>query len=173
MTMKNKFFTILTTGLVAGFAWAGVAVADDLPIAVVDGNKVFAKFQPTIEENLKKEFKDRQQKLMSMQEELQKMSEKLDKDSEIMSEAEVEKLQETFAEKQMEFQQLSVEYSEVYNERGNEEFQKLIEKVQTAAKDYAADKKLDLIIQKGAVLYSDAKYDVTDDLISKVEAAKK
>ncbi|MFI4954824.1 MAG: OmpH family outer membrane protein [Gammaproteobacteria bacterium] len=170
--MKNKLLNIFAASLVVGFGWTSVALADDLPIAVVDGNKVFQQFQPAIEEDLKKEFKDQQQKLMTMQEELQKTSEKLDKDAEIMSAAELEKLQESFAEKQMEFQQLSVEYSEVYNERGNEEFQKLIEKVQTAAKELATEKKLALVVQKGAVLYSDEKYDVTDALVKKIEAAK-
>ena len=171
--MKNKFLPILAAGLMFGsLTVANAADEATLPIAVVDGNKVFQQFQPAIEEELKKEFKDQQQKLMTMQEDLQKTSEQLDKDAEIMSESEVEKLQEKFAEKQMEFQQLSVEYSEAYNERGNEEFQKLIDKVSAAAKDLATEKKYAMVIQKGAVLYADDKYDVTDDLIKKVEAAK-
>jgi outer membrane protein len=175
--MKKTLINIFATSLVVGLSLTNIAFAADeatatLPIAVVDGNKVFQQFQPAIEEDLKKEFKDQQQKLMTMQDDLQKMSGQLDKDAEIMSEAEVEKLQEKFAEKQMEFQQISVEYSEAYNERGNEEFQKLIERVQTAAAALAKEKNYALVVQKGAVLYSDDKYDVTDDLIKQVEATK-
>ena len=146
--------------------------SSNVSIAVVDGNLVFQKFQPAIEEELKKEFKDEQQKLMKMQEDLQKMSEQLDKESSIMSASEVEAMQQKFAEKQMEFQQLSVQYSETYNERGNEEFQKLIEKVQAAAKDLATKNGYTLVIQRGAVLYADDKYDITDALVKEIEATK-
>lgn len=169
--MKKTLNHFLTAGaVVASLSMTGTAfAAEDLPIAIVDGNVVFQKFQPGIEAELKKEFKDQQQKLMKLQGDLQKMSEQLDKDAEIMSEAEVEKLQQNFAEKQMEFQQLSVEYSEAYNERGNEEFQTLIEEVQAAAKEIAAEKGYAMVVQRGAILYADDKYDVTEELIKDVE----
>lgn len=175
----KKQFTHLTAAITLtvlgtlGITGAGYAAEPEtLPIAIVDGNVVFQKFQPAIEAELKKEFKDQQQKLMKLQADLQKMSEQLDKDAEIMSEAEVDKLQQNFAEKQMEFQQLSVEYSEAYNERGNEEFQALIEKVQAAAKEMANEKGYALVIQRGAVLYADDKYDITAELIKDVEGMK-
>jgi outer membrane protein len=172
--MKKQLSTFLAAATVLGsLALPGLGyAAEALPIGIVDGNLVFQKFQPSIEAELKKEFKDQQQKLMKLQTDLQKMSEQLDKDAEIMSEAEVDKLQQNFAEKQMEFQQLSVEYSEAYNERGNEEFQALIEKVQAAAKEIADEKGYQLVVQRGAVLYADAKYDITAELIKDVEGMK-
>jgi len=176
--MKKQFISSLLVGLIAIFGLTQLAFADDaantanFPVAVVDGTAVFGKFQPGIESELKKEFADQQQDLIKKQEELQKMSEKLDNEADLMKADEVETLQETFAEKQMEFQQKSLEYNEAYNKRGNEVFQALIDKVQKAAEQIAQEKKLAMVVQRGAVLYADAKYDVTDELITKVEAMK-
>lgn len=169
----KKLITSLLVSLVAILGWTQLAVAaEGFPVAVVDGTAVFQKFQPGIESELKKEFADQQQKLVKMQEELQGMSEKLDSDADIMSESEVEKMQETFAEKQMEFQQLSLEYNEAYNKRGNEVFQKLIDKVQTASAEIAKDKGYEIVVQRGAVLYADDKLDITEELIKKIQDMK-
>lgn len=175
--MKKQLLTSLV-GILATVGVAQIAIAADeaapanFPVAVVDGTAVFAKFQPGIESELKKEFADQQQDLIKRQEELQKMGEKLDSEADLMQEKEVEAMQETFAEKQMEFQQKSLEYNEAYNKRGNEVFQALIDKVQKASEQIAKEKNLAMVVQRGAVLYADAKYDVTDELISKVQEMK-
>jgi outer membrane protein len=160
--------------LVLGIGLSSVCfAADEVKFAVVDGNEVFTQFQPAIEEDLKKEFKDQQQKLVAMQADLQKMGEKLDKDAATMSVSEVEKMQALFAEKQMEFQKLSIEYNEAYNEAGNKAFQALIEKVQAASTAMATEKGYSIVLQRGAVLYADPKFDVTKDLIARIQAAEK
>jgi outer membrane protein len=172
--MKKQFITSLLVSSIAVFGSQVALAADEakFPVAVVDGTAVFQKFQPGIESELKKEFADQQQKLVKMQEELQTMSEKLDSDADIMKADEVEKMQETFAEKQMEFQQVSLEYNEAYNKRGNEVFQTLIDKVQKASEEIAKENGYELVVQRGAVLYADDKLDVTDALVKKIEAAK-
>ena len=159
--------------LAMGLGVSSVSMADELKFAVVDGNEVFSQFQPAIEDDLKKQFKDQQQKLVAMQADLEKMGTTLDKDAATMSVSEVEKMQAQFAEKQMEFQKLSIEYNEAYNEAGNTAFQALIEKVQAASKAMAEEKGYALVLQRGAVLYSDPKYDVSKDLIARVQAADK
>lgn len=172
--MNKPFITTLLASLVTVLSATQALAADEakFPVAVVDGTAIFQKFQPGIESELKKEFADQQQKIIKMQEELQAMSEKLDSEADIMKADEVEKMQETFAEKQMEFQQLSLEYNEAYNKRGNEVFQKLIDKVQKASSEIAKENGYELVVQRGAVLYADDDLDVTEDLIDKIEDMK-
>jgi outer membrane protein len=159
---------VLSLGLVS------VASAKDYNIALIDGNQIMQEFQPGIDAKLKKEFKTRQDKLVGMQTELQTTGEKLNRDSSIMAETELKKQQEKFVEKQKEFQKLSVAFNEDVNKRGNEEMQKLVAQVKTAVDTLAKEGKYDLVLQKGAVMFTSSNNtDITTQVISKLKTNAK
>jgi Skp family chaperone for outer membrane proteins len=53
--------------------------------------------------------------------------------------------------------------------RGNEELEKLLAKVKTAAQKVAADKKFDVVLQSGAAIYFDKSYDITQDVLAQLD----
>ncbi len=167
-----KKLSSLLVSLVLSLGLTSVAVAKDYNIALIDGNQIMQEFQPGIDAKLKKEFKARQDKLIAMQNDLQQTSEKLNRDSSIMAEAELKKQQEKFVERQKEFQKLSYEFNEDVNKRGNEEMQKLVAQVKTVVDSLAKDGKYDLVLQKGAIMFTSSNNsDITTQVISKLKAA--
>lgn len=166
-----KTLSKLIVSLVLSLGVITAAQAKDYSIAIVDGNQIMQEFQPGIDAKLKKEFKARQDKLIGMQTELQQTSEKLNRDSSVIAEADLKKQQEKFIEKQKEFQKLSYDFNEAVNKRGNEEMQKLVDRVKNVIDVVGKDGKYDLVLQKGAVMYSsDNNTNITAQVISKLKA---
>lgn len=165
-----KKLSALLVSIIAALGLSTGAMAKEYTIALVDGNQIMQEFQPGIDAKLKKEFKARQDKLVAMQTELQETSEKLNRDSSIMAEAELKKQQEKFMERQKEFQKLSYEFNEAVTKRGNEEMQKLVSQVKTVVDGIAKDGKFDLVLQKGAIMFSSgSSTDLTPQVISKLK----
>lgn len=166
-----KTLTKIVISLALSLGLTAVAHAKDYSIALVDGNQIMQEFQPGIDAKLKKEFKTQQDKLLGMQNDLQQTGEKLNRDSSIMAEAELKKQQEKFIERQKEFQKLSYEFNEAVTKRGNEEMQKLVTRVKSVVDTVAKDGKFDLVLQKGAVMFtSGSNTDITSEVITKLKS---
>ncbi|MGA2655822.1 MAG: OmpH family outer membrane protein [Gammaproteobacteria bacterium] len=159
-----KRFVILSVMLFSYAAFANAA-----SIAFIDGTAVMKKYEGTIENTLKGEFKSKEETLTKMQKELVDSTETYTRDSAMMSNEEKLAFQQTFEKKQMEFQKLSSELNQERMKRGNEELEKLLAKVKTAAQKVAADKKFDVVLQSGAAIYFDKSYDITQDVLAQLD----
>jgi outer membrane protein len=145
------------------------AFAEASSIAFIDGTAIMKKYEGTIESQLKTEFKGKEENLTKMQKQLVDSTETYTRDSAMMSNEEKLAFQQNFEKQQMEFQKLSAEFNQERMKRGNEELEKLLAKVKTAAQKVAADKKYDIVLQSGAALYFDNSLDITQAVLAQLD----
>jgi len=143
--------------------------AQALNVAVVDGSQVIKKYQPAIDAKLKREFKDREGQLVALQADLRKMSDKLQRDKAVLSATELSKMQTEFQNKERELQRQGAAFNEDVSLRGNQEMQILLQKVQTVIDKIAADKKYDMVIQRGAAVYVNDSLDITPAVLKQLD----
>jgi len=92
---------------------------------------------------------------------LKKLDEKLRRDNAILSASELRNLQREFQTKEREFQREGSAYNEDITLRGNQELQALVQQVQSVVDEVAKTNKYEIILQRGAAVYLDEKYDIT------------
>ncbi len=155
--------------LVAVMLCSYVGFAQASTIAFIDGTAVMKKYEGTIESKLKTEFTSKEESLTKMQKQLVDSTETYTRDSAMMSNDEKLAFQQNFEKQQMEFQKLSAEFNQQRMKRGNEELEKLLAQVKTAAQKVAKDKKYDIVLQSGAALYFDNSLDITQDVLAQLD----
>jgi len=170
--MMKKFAKLLLVGLIAGFL-ALPGYAADVKIGFIDGNEIIKKYQPAIDEKLKKEFKDRESNIVAMQEDLKKLDEKLRRDNAILSASELKNLQLDFQTKEREFQRQGSAFNEDITMRGNQELQSLVQQVQAVVKDVAKANNYEIVLQRGTAVYFDDKYDITATVLKQLDTKVK
>ena len=168
----KKFAKLVLVSFVAAFI-ALPGYAADLKIAFVDGNEIIQKYQPAIDDKLKKEFKDREASIVALQEELKKLDEKLRRDNAILSASELKNLQRDFQTKEREFQRQGSAFNEDITMRGNQELQALVQQVQNVVSDVAKANNYEVVLQRGAAVYFDNKYDITPMVLKQLDAKVK
>ncbi len=138
-------------------------------IAFIDGARIIEKYEPIIDTKLQEEFKADQEKIVALQKTLVAQSEQYNRDAAVLSADEVAKMREKFEKDQMEFQRLSTEYNQKRGTRGNQELEKLLNDVKTAAEAIAKKGNYSVVLQKGAAIYfADAKADITDEVMKNI-----
>jgi outer membrane protein len=138
-------------------------------IGFIDGTAIIKKYEGSIEDKLRGEFKDKADNLTKMQKQLVDSTETYTRDSAMMSDQEKASFQQNFEKQQMEFQKLSNELNQQRMKRGNEELEKLLETVKSAAQKVASEKKFDIVLQSGAALYYDKSLDITQDVLAQLD----
>lgn len=139
-------------------------------IAFVDGAKIIAKYEPQIDGKLQKEFKDQQDKLMTLQKQLVDQSDKYKRDAATMSPEEVKTLQASFEKNQADFQKMSNDFNQKRSARANEELEKLLAQVRDASSSVAGKEGYSIVLQRGAALFvKNAGADITDKVLAMVQ----
>lgn len=157
--------------LIIALVFAATAVsAADLNVAFVNGQKIFEKYRGEIDGRLVKEFTARKDKIVALQNDLKGNVEKLDRDGPTMSKDEMGKLKGQVERQQREFQRLSQAYHEDFNMRGNQELQKLSDKMKSIVDKYAKANNIDVVLQRGAAVFVDKKLDITDKVLSQLDS---
>ena len=146
-----------------------VGLAQASTVAFVDGTAIMKKYEGSIESKLKTEFKGKEESLTKLQKQLVDSTETYTRDSAMMSNEEKLAFQQNFEKQQMEFQKLSAEFNQERMKRGNEELEKLLAQVKTAAQKVATDKKYDIVLQSGAALYFSNSLDITQDVLAQID----
>ncbi|MBS0289093.1 MAG: OmpH family outer membrane protein [Proteobacteria bacterium] len=122
-------------------------------------------------EKLKKEFKAREEKIVSSEKALKEKAEKLQRNGAIMSEAEKGKLESEVLADQRKLQHLQTEFREDATIRQQEEMKKLMDKINHVVDDIAKKEKYDLIIHKDVVPFAAKTVDVTDKVLKAIGSA--
>lgn len=145
-------------------------VADGLKVGVIDMRTIVnsAPQAKDAMEKLKKEFKAREDKIVSTEKTLKEKSEKLQRNSAVMSESEKSKLEKEVVSTQRELQRLQAEFREDAAVRQQEEMKKIIDRVKVAVEDIAKKEKYDLIIHNEVVPYSAKGVDITDKVVKAI-----
>jgi outer membrane protein len=155
------------------FTMANVAVAANdsalnLKVGVIDLQQIVQKSPQMVKINaeLEKQFKPRSTALLSMRKNLQAEIEKLNRDGSVMSNADRSALQTKINNDTTAFQKQAGEFQRDLSTAENDARQKFAQQVTTAINSVATAQQYDMIIQKSAVPYTNAKLDVTTQVLN-------
>lgn len=144
--------------------------AGDYRIAVVDPNRVVEQ-SPQYEaarDALQSEIEERERDLREQQEQIASLQRKLEKDGALMSESEIQRLQNDIRSRTRRLKYARDEFQEDFALRQNELRTKLGRQVQEVVVALAKEQKIDLIISDGLV-YSNPRIDISDLVIERLK----
>jgi outer membrane protein len=170
--LQSRTFTQLTTALVLSLGLSVAAYAQELKIGLVNSEKILKEVNvaKVAQDRIEAEFSKRDKEVQDMGNRLRAMAEKLDKDSPVLAEAERNRRQREVAEMDRDWQRKRRELGEDLNQRRNEEFASIQERIIRSIKQLAEAEKFDLIVQD-AVYFSN-RVDITDRVIRLMNAAR-
>jgi outer membrane protein len=147
-----------------------LAHAAEYRIAVVDPNRVVEK-SPQYEaarDALQREVEDREHGLRDQQEQIAALQKKLERDGTLMSENEIQRLQNDIRSRTRKLKYARDEFQEDFALRQNELRKKLGRQVNEVVVELAKEQKFDLIISDGLV-YSNPRIDISDLVIERLK----
>lgn len=172
MMLNKKVLYLL--GMLALFAMGPNASvnAADLKIGVINVARLLDSAPQTKSalQALQDEFAPRERELVAQQQELRTQGEALQRDSAILSEDERRSREQSLREKQRELARKTGQFREDANLRRNEELGRLQRLLLDEVNVYATNNGYDLIIGDG-VLYARGEVDITDQVLTRMEAA--
>jgi len=115
-------------------------------------------------EKVEREFKTRDNTLVSAQKELRRKEEKLKRDGSTMSAADRQKLESTISRLKRELKRDLTDFREDFSIARNREMGKLQKRINEAIVKVAKDEKYDLIVGD-SVVYASDRIDITDKVI--------
>jgi outer membrane protein len=158
-------------GAAAGLLALG-ALAQDLKIGYVNGERVLREATPAIaaQAKLEAEFKKRETELNDVGGKLRVAMERLEKESPTLAESERSRRQRDLAEQQRDFERKRRELLEDLNQRKNEELAAVTERASKVIKQIFEQEKYDLILQE--VVFAGPRVDITKKVIDALNAGK-
>lgn len=118
-----------------------------------------------LNKKLQEQFKPRQDKIAAAQKNLGDEINKLNDTSSKLTPEERNKLKDRVISDRAAYETMAKSYQEDLSKSQNEAMQKLMTKLQSAVSEVAQKDGYTLVVQKGAVLYSDPKSDVTSQVL--------
>ena len=168
--MSQAFRSIVLAAGVALFALS--AQAQEFKVGVVDTERILRESAPakTATTRLEAEFAKREKELAKDGGSLKEAIEKFQKEAPTMAEATRGNREKQLAEQDREFQRKRREFQDDLGSRRSEELQAVQDKSMKVIKQLADAGKYDLILQEA--VYFNPKYDITDQVIKGLNAAK-
>lgn len=162
---------LLTLALVSSlFAVGATAVqAAEMKIGVVN-TEVILRDSPAAQaasKKLEQEFSKRDKDINAAGQRLKSDIERFEKNASTMTEQERIRKQRDLGERDRGFQRRQRELREDFNQRRNEELQKLLRQANTVIKNIAQREKYDLILQEA--IYVNPKIDITDEVLKELK----
>jgi len=164
------FSSLPLLALLALLAVLSNAESADYTIAVIDANRVVEQ-SPQYEAAgaaLQREVAEREEALREQQEAVAELQEKLERDGDLMSEDELQRLQNDIRSRQRRLKYAQVEFQEEFSLRQNELRTKLVRQVQEVVVELAKEKEIDLILSEGVVYFSD-RIDMSEQVIERLK----
>ncbi len=157
-------------GVIALMLTAGLAQAQSGKIAVVDTAAVFQKMpqRQAVASKLESEFGSRVKEVQKMEADGRSFIEKQQKDMAFMNDQQKAEAQKKLNEMQSAYVQKRRALEQDQARRENEERQKMLARIKTAIDEITKAKGLDLVIERGAVIYVSPDLDITEQVIGKV-----
>jgi outer membrane protein len=168
--MKTQVYKLIVVLVGSGLlVCASMAAASDYVIAVIDPNRIVEQ-SPQYEAaraELQQEVSDREQKLLAQRKQITELRKKLESDSALMSEDEIQLLQNDIRSRDRKLKYAEDEFREDFALRQNELRTKLAQQVQEAVEELAKEEKIDLIVSEGLVYFS-KRIDISDKVIDRL-----
>jgi len=149
---------------------AAPVLANDIRIAVVDPNRIIEESPQyaAIREQLLAEIKEREAMLVAQQEDIDKLQRRLERDAALMSEAEIERLQNDIRARTRRLRYGKEELQEDFALRKSELRTRLTKQVEEVVRQIAREREIDLILTEGVVYFS-KRIDVSDEIIARLK----
>ena len=120
-------------------------------------------------ERLEKEFKPRDEALVSAQQELRDLEDQLAGEGGGYSDDERRRLEREIRSLRREIDRMEDEFKEDFNLRRNEELRKLQRLVYEAIVELAKEEGFDLIVNQDAVIFASERVDVTESVLTRLQ----
>jgi outer membrane protein len=157
-------------GLVLLFRSGWGLAAEPYRIVVVDPNRV-VESSPQYEsarKALQLEVEERERGLRQQQEEITELKGKLERDGEIMSQSEMQRLQNDIRSRTRKLKYAQDEFQEDLSLRQNELRTKLARQVQEVVVELAKELEIDLVLSEGLVYYR-KRVDISEQVIDRLK----
>ncbi|WP_143741984.1 OmpH family outer membrane protein [Thiorhodovibrio frisius] len=157
---------------VSGALWAEPSdeLGATLRIAVVDPNRIVEE-SPQYEsarQVLLEELKERESALLDQQEGIDRLQKRLERDAALMSEDELQRLQNDIRSRTRRLRYEKEEMQEDFALRKNELRTRLVKQVEEVVAQIAREKDIDLILTDGVVYFSE-RMDVSAEIIERLK----
>lgn len=152
----------------------GQAVAADVSVAFVHASRLLNE-SPQIAElkrRVREDFAPREQRLTEMQTQIRLLQEKLDKDGGGMSGGEQRRLRHDISTRQLKYKHARDELTQDRQLRYSEEEERVTQVIREVISQVAEDKKIDIVLQSGA-LWVSPKADITDQVLDRLHQVAK
>ena len=147
------------------------APASDYVVAVIDPNRVVEQ-SPQYEaarRELQQELAEREQKLASQQAEFEELKAKLERDGPLMSQDELQRLQNDIRNRDRRLKYAQSEAREEITLRQNELRTKLGKQVEEVVTELAKERNIDLIVSGEDVFYFSKRIDISADVVDRMK----
>lgn len=147
---------------------AGVALAGDFRVGVVDTERVLRESAPAMraESKIEKEFSVRDQAIKKLMKQAKALQATLDNDNGKLSDTDRRNKERELTAMNVNLQRMQREFREDLNLRKNEELAIVLDQANKAIQSIAVSEKYDLILQEA--VYRNPKIDITDEVIKKL-----
>ncbi|MGE5153296.1 MAG: OmpH family outer membrane protein [Bdellovibrio bacteriovorus] len=151
------------------FTGAAAAV-EAYKIAVVDPNRVVESSPQyaAAGKSLQGEVEERERGLRKQQEEIAELQRRLDREGDLMSQSEMQRLQNDIRSRTRKLKYAQDEFQEDFALRQNELRTKLARQVQEVVVELAKELEIDLVLSEGLVYYS-PRIDISDQVIERLK----
>jgi outer membrane protein len=171
--MREKMMkTVIKAGMLAMLLSAGLAMAADFKVGVVDTERVLRESAPAMkaESKIEKEFSGRDQEIKKLLKQAKELQAVLDNDDNKLSDTDRRNKERELSAMNVDLQRMQREFREDLNLRKNEELAIVLEQANKAIQAIAESEKYDLILQEA--VYRNPKIDITDMVIKHLADSK-
>jgi outer membrane protein len=163
---------MIKAGLLAVLLGAGVSLAADFKVGVVDTERILRESAPAMaaENKIEKEFSGRDQEIKKLMKQAKELQVLLEKEDSKLSDADRRNKERELTTMNADLQRLQREFREDLNLRKNEELAIVLEQANKAIQTIAEAEKYDLILQEA--VYRNPKIDITDRVIKHLADSK-
>jgi len=148
-------------------SFSTLTFAADVKVGVIDVRQILESSpqMKAIGNKIKKDFKAREDKIVSTQKALEKDVEKLRRDEAVMSKSDREKLEAKVIADKRQFKNMQEAFREDIMNAQNKAMQELLAKVDTVVQGIAKKENYDLILQREGVPFASKNVDISDQVI--------
>ncbi len=166
--MRKILLSVVSAVMLMGVAGSAAAADASLKIGIVDMQQIIQKSPQlaTINDQLNKQFKARQDKVIAAQKNLQAETDKYNRNSATMSSADRTKAQDQITADHASTQSMMVDFQRDLNTAQNQAMQTLIGQVTGVVSKIAKAGNYDLILQRAAAPYANNDMDITDQVLA-------
>jgi len=175
LNYRTLFKSIVLSGAVIAATLPSVAfAADHSKYAVIDIRQIIENSAKSkaISEKLQSEFRTKEESILKLESDLKDKQDNLQKNRDVMKADERENSKKDLENLKKEYQRQQFEFNDSLSVRQQEEMQNFMLVLKEVVDKYAQKNHYDLVLPSDAVLYFNASFDKTMDIVKLLDSTK-